>query len=123
MSSILVPCFVFVVVVITLSFAGLRLWVRPKEAMERVTGTGAAHTDDAPVHASLLFRELLDRLGKVIPTSPKDVTVMQRRLIRAGFRSANAVRRLYGAKVAMALVLPGITALLIAPNFADPSNK
>lgn len=123
MTSILVPCFVFVVVVVTLSFAGLRLWVRPKEAMERVTGTGAAHSEEAPVHASLLFRELLDRLGKVIPTSPKDVTVMQRRLIRAGFRSATAVRRLYGAKVGLAIILPAVASMTIAPNFADPANK
>jgi tight adherence protein C len=123
MASILIPCIVFVAVVITLSLAGLRLWVRPKEAMERVTGTGAAAVDETPVHASLLFRDLLDRLGKVVPTSPKDVTVMQRRLIRAGFRGPNAVRRLYGYKVAFGVILPLMATLLIAPNFADPGSK
>src|SRR5579884_3671023 len=122
MAAILVPCIVFVIVVVTLSLAGLRLWVRPKEAIERVTGTGPVQ-EEAPVHASLLFRDLLDRLGKMIPTSPKEVTVMQRRLIRAGFRQPSAVRRLYGAKVAMAIVLPIIAAVLIAPNFADPGSK
>jgi len=120
--AILVPVIVFIVVVVTLSLAGLRLWVRPKEAIERVTGTGPVQ-EDAPVHASLLFRELLDRLGKVIPTSPKDVTVMERRLIRAGMRSPTAVRRLYGAKVGMAIILPIVAALLVAPNFADPGSK
>lgn len=123
MASILIPCIVFVAVVITLSLAGLRLWVRPKEAMERVTGAGVAAAEETPVHASLLFRDLLDRLGKVVPTSPKDVTIMQRRLIRAGFRRPSAVRRLYGAKVGLALILPLVTSLLIAPNFADPGSK
>jgi tight adherence protein C len=120
--TILIPCLIFIAVLVTLSFAGLRLWVRPKEAIERVTGTGAVE-EEAPVHASLLFRELLDRLGKVMPMSPKDVTVMQRRLIRAGFRGPNAVRTLYGAKVAMAILIPVIAALLVAPNFADPGNR
>lgn len=120
--TILIPCCVFIAVVLTLSFAGLRLWIRPKEAIERVSGTGPVQ-DETPVHASLLFRELLDRLGKVIPTSPKDVTVMQRRLIRAGFRGPGAVRRLYGYKVALAIVFPIIGGLLIAPNFADPGTK
>src|SRR5947209_15039047 len=101
MTSILIHCIIFIAVVITLSFAGLRLWVRPKEAIERVTGTGAVHGDEAPIHASLLFRDLLDRLGKIIPSSPKDVTVMQRRLIRAGFRGPTAVRRLSVAKVGL----------------------
>ena len=120
--TILVPCLIFIVVLVTLSLAGLRFWVRPKEAIERVTGTGPAQ-EEAPIHASLLFRDLLDRLGKVMPTSPKDVTVMQRRLIRAGFRGPNAVRRLYGAKIAMAIAFPLLAALLVAPRFADPGNR
>lgn len=120
--SILIPCLIFIVVLVTLSLAGLRLWVRPKEAIERVTGTGPVQ-EDSPIHASLLFRDLLDRLGKVMPTSPKDVTVMQRRLIRAGFRSSNALRRLYGAKIALAILFPVLAALLVAPRFADPGNR
>ena len=38
----------------------------------------------------------------MLSRSPKDVTIMQRRLIRAGFRGPNALKILYGAKVALA---------------------
>ena len=38
----------------------------------------------APVHPSLIFHDIVKRLGNLVPASPKDVTVMQRRLIRAG---------------------------------------
>ena len=40
------------------------------------------------------------------PQSPKDVTVMQRRLIRAGIRNRSALKMLYGAKVVLAILLP-----------------
>ena len=50
----------------------------------------SAH-DAAPVHPSLVFHDLVKRLGNLVPASPKDVTVMQRRLIRAGYRNPNAL--------------------------------
>ena len=46
-------------------------------------------------------RDLIKQLGNFVPQSPKDVTVMQRRLIRAGIRNENALKILYGAKVAI----------------------
>jgi tight adherence protein C len=54
--------------------------------------------DAAPVHPSLMFHDMVKRLGNFVPASPKDVTVMQRRLIRAGYRNPNALKILYGAK-------------------------
>jgi len=39
---------------------------------------------------------LIKKLGALVPASPKDVTVMQRRLIRAGYRGPNALKILYG---------------------------
>ncbi len=73
------------------------MYVKPKEAIERVAGTGMSAHDAAPVHPSLLFHDLVKRLGNLVPASPKDVTVMQRRLIRAGYpesqRAQGPVRR------------------------------
>ena len=63
----------------------MKLYVQPKEAMERVAGAGMSSHDAAPVHPSLVFHDLIKRLGNLVPASPKDVTVMQRRLIRAGY--------------------------------------
>ena len=97
---------VFVLFAAGFSFGGVRLWVKPKEAIERVAGTGMSAHDAAPVHPSLLFHDLVKRLGNLVPASPKDVTVMQRRLIRAGYRNPNALKVLYGAKAIFAVLLP-----------------
>lgn len=113
---------VFIGVVVAVAFAGMKLYVRPKEAMERVVGA-IEHTVYVPSHPSLALRELIKKLGNIIPQSPKDVTVMQRRLIRAGIRKENALKYLYGAKVALGVAFPLLTAALIAGFATDPGNK
>src|SRR5271156_6396697 len=97
---------IFLLFAAGLSFAGVKLYVKPKEAIERVAGTGMAAHDSAPIHPSLLFQQLVNRLGTLVPASPKDVTVMQRRLIRAGYRNSSALKVLYGAKAIFAVLVP-----------------
>src|ERR1017187_8072528 len=121
--SILISAAIFVVLVLGLTAAGTRLYVRPKAALDRVVDTTFDSHDDPPVHPSLVFRDLVQKLGKLIPASPKDVTVMQRRLIRGGFRKENALRYLYGAKAILGVGLPLLTATLVAGTPAGPSNK
>lgn len=113
---------VFVVVVGVVSFAGMKMYVRPKEAMERVAG-GIDPLDHVPTHPSLAIHDLIKRLGNFIPQSPKDVTVMQRRLIRAGIRNENALKILYGAKAVCGITLPLLVALLVSTSSAETSNK
>ena len=59
-----------------------------------------------PSHPSLAFHDVIKRLGNFVPQSPKDVTVMQRRLIRAGIRKEGALKVLYGAKAVLRHRLP-----------------
>jgi len=104
---LLVSAFIFAGVAIAVSILGLRLWVRPKQAMDRVAGVGVVSPADAvPAHPSLVFRDVVKRLGEMVPTSPKDAGKVQRRLIRAGIRSSSALKTFYGMKVALAGVLP-----------------
>lgn len=121
--TILISCVIFLSIAIVVSLAGMRLYVRPKEAMERVAGTVADNQEMPPAHPSLVFHDLVKRVGALIPTSPKDVTVMQRRLIRAGYRGPNALKGLYGAKALMAVLLPVLTALVGSRFSADMNNK
>jgi tight adherence protein C len=101
--------------------AGMKLYVKPKEAVERVVG--GVETEHVPSHPSLAFHEIIKKLGNVIPQSPKDVTVMQRRLIRAGIRNENALKILYGSKVALGILLPVLVGLAIAGYSTDSGNK
>ena len=93
--ALMLTFLVFIVFAAGASYAGLRLYVKPKEAIERVAGTEMHINDTTPVHPSLIFHDIVKRLGNLIPASPKDVTVMQRRLIRAGYRNPNALKVLY----------------------------
>ena len=120
---LLISAGIFVLVVVAFTAIGTRLYVRPNAALDRVVDTTFDSYNDAPVHPSLVFRELVRKLGTVIPASPKDVTVMQRRLIRAGFRNEYALRYLYGAKAILGIGLPLLTATILSGAPIDPNNK
>jgi tight adherence protein C len=121
--GIVLALVLFAVVMITVTLIGLRLWVRPKEAMERVAGVVMEQREHIPVHPSLVLHDVLKRIGNILPQSPKDVTVMQRRLIRAGIRGPNALKILYGCKVVFGILLPVIASWLVANSDSEPTNK
>jgi tight adherence protein C len=123
MLPLIISFLLFVGIVIGVTVLGLRLWVRPKEAIERVTATAVEMEEEAPTHPSLVFRELLSRLGNSLPASPKDMSVMQRRLVRAGMRNKNALKILYGAKIVMGVALPLLMTAIVWNTQADPTNK
>ena len=120
--SFILTVLVFVVLAMAFAGIGMRVYVRPKEAMERVAG-GAQPGEHMPAHPSLAIHDLIKRLGNMIPQSPKDVTIMQRRMIRAGIRNPNALKLLYGSKVALAIVLPLLTAASVVGASWDSGNK
>jgi tight adherence protein C len=113
---------IFVLIVGILATLGLQLWVRPKAAIDRVTA--AAVEASAPMsHPSLAWRDLVNKLGSLVPSAPKDSTVMLRRLMRAGFRSPNALKMLYGAKAILMVAVPAVALVLTAKSELDPSHK
>jgi tight adherence protein C len=114
---------VFMTVAVLVGVAGMKLWVRPKEAIERVTGEAVERAEEAPTHPSLVFREMVKKLGDILPASPKDVTVMQRRLIRAGLRGPNALKMLYGSKLVFGVAVPILMGAVVAGSPSDTSNK
>lgn len=117
---ILIFCGIF----IAAAFFGMKLYVRPNEALDRVAG-GATDggVETLPQHPSLAFHELIKKMGNFVPQSPKDVTVMQRRLIRAGIRGENSLKILYGAKAFFGILLPVLTAIFVVGSSTDSSNK
>jgi tight adherence protein C len=120
--SLLFTLVIFLAVVGAVTAAGMKLYVRPKEALERVAGTYDP-TEHMPSHPSLAFHDLIKRLGNFVPQSPKDVTVMRRRLIRAGIRNENALKILYGAKAALGVLLPLMVASMVAGSATESGNK
>ncbi len=119
----LITALLFLTVSALLTGFGARFWARPKAALERVTGAGAEITRQMPRHPSLVFHDLVKRVGALLPASPKDVTVMERRLMRAGIRNPGALKMLYGAKIILGLGLPLAASLALASSPLDSDRK
>ena len=111
----------FALVAAVVSAVGVRLWARPEAAIERVTGTIVEPETKAPAHPSLVFRDLIRRLGSLLPTSAKEASATERLLIRAGIRSPNGLKLLYGVKVLLALLLLG-AALAVTAGRKEASD-
>ncbi|MBI4903281.1 MAG: type II secretion system F family protein [Acidobacteria bacterium] len=115
---------IFVVVAVTINYFLTRRWVVKQEVIERVAGVGmTGMQEETPRHPSLVLRDVVEKLGKIAPQSPKDVTIMQRRLIRAGFRTEKALTMLYGSKLLLSIVLPVLMTLVVMRADSDPANK
>jgi tight adherence protein C len=121
--ALMVSTILFLAIAVVGAGVGMRMWVRPKEAIERVTGVGAVVSEDAPPHPSLAFHELVKKLGNLLPVNPKDAGVIQRKMIRAGIRNPNAMKYFYGANVLLGGLLPLLMSLAVANSTSDPANK
>ena len=113
---------IFVLTVGILATLGFQLWVRPRAAIDRVTAT-VVDTANPLGHPSLAWRDLVNKLGSLVPSAPKDSTVMVSRLMRAGFRGPGALKMLYGSKAILGVVLPAVALAFIAKSDADPGKK
>jgi tight adherence protein C len=113
----------FLALAVAVALVGMKMYVRPKEAIERVVGGTDPTTEHMPSHPSLALHAIVKKLGNIVPQSPKDVTVMQRRLIRAGIRKEGALKVLYGAKAALGVSLPLITVAAVGGSSAESGNK
>src|SRR5437016_11981095 len=121
--DILLTLLVFLALTGVFALLGLNVWVWPKAAIDRVTASAADPQMHQVAHPSLAFRDLLKKLGSLVPASPKDTTVMQRRLIRAGYRNPNALKVLSGAEFVMAIMVPLLAFGVMAGAAWESSSK
>ena len=102
MSPLFASIFLFVVIVLLLTVVGFKFWVQPKTALERVIGDVEMAQQSVP-EPSLAFREILTKVGNIVPANPTDVGILQKRLLSAGIRSQHALKVLYGIKGILAV--------------------
>jgi tight adherence protein C len=121
--ALVLALFLFILVMGVVTTIGLRLWVRPKEAMERVAGVSMEQREHMPAHPSLAMHDILRKLGAILPQNPKDMNIMQRRLIRAGLRGPNALKILYGTKLVFGILVPVCVSLMLSGSDMQPTNK
>ena len=112
MSILLASIFLFLLISVFLSMVGFKFWVQPKAALERVMGE-VGLSEQAVRDPSLSFRDILTRIGNVVPSNPTDVGILQRRLLSAGIRSPHGLKVLYGLKGSLCALLTLLSAGVI----------
>lgn len=103
---------VFVLVAVGTAAVGIRVTARRMRALERLETPRTEVPAFLPSPASV-WRELVSRIGSAIPPPSKDLPLLRRRLIRAGWRNPGAPRYFQGAR-AVAAVGFSIVALLVS---------
>lgn len=122
--ALLLAAGLFVLLMGTITVFGYRRYARPARVLDRLSG-GVAEA--APVLINLsekpkekLLVRMAKSIGEKMPISPQDASLARRYLIAAGFRSENAIRVLYGAKVLSCVGLLVLTILFRETITANP---
>lgn len=95
---------VFLSVVSVSLLVGFRDSGRRAKALVRLSNPDEQPGDYVPA-PSLIWHQLVNWIGTVVPASPKDLPLLKRRLVRAGFRDPEAARIFTGVKAISAVVL------------------
>ena len=108
--------FTFVAVFLLIASGTLLLFFR-QEMAQRLSAALSPRAEGRRVLRRLKIREAGSSLGafvqqfeKVLPKNPKEVSVAQKRMILAGYRSDRAVRISYGCKVLIPIALVALVA-------------
>ncbi len=109
-----IAAFTFLVVFLLIASGGMLLFYR--EAMlQRITAVMSprgkrANLMSAIQHTGFSLGEVMGQLERVLPRTQAEVSVVQQRLIRAGYRKESALKMFYGAKV----LTPAVLCVLVA---------
>ena len=106
---------VFVLVATVTTVLSLWVWSQRSKALSRLSTRTGVVSDYLP-SPSLVWQQLVDRVGSLVPSSPRGQPLLKRRLLRAGFRNPNAARTFQGARV-VSTVLLGLASFLVAAHF------
>lgn len=100
----LISLALFVVLSLSITAYGYRLYVRPRRFYEQLSGPAqggpAAATLEAPPEKPFFVR-FVQKVGEAVPISPQEVSMTRRYLIAAGFRSEIAPKIYYGLKIVL----------------------
>ncbi|PWU09388.1 MAG: type II secretion protein F [Terriglobia bacterium] len=109
---LLFAVFAFLMMMIGLSWVGYRMFYKPGRALRQlgspvitaVTGPGGVVADLSEPQASTIVT-LLNQIGSRVPSSEAELASLKTQLIRAGFRSENAVPVFYGLRIMGTLIM------------------
>ena len=118
--ALILSILLFVFLTSILYLLGMRFWVSPQSALERVMGEVR---NSETSHPSLAFRDALQRLGEMVPSSPADISVVEKRLYAAGFRTPTALKTFLGMKALATLLVPALTWVICGQAAVSSDNR
>jgi tight adherence protein C len=118
--------FTFIAIFLLIGSAGLLVFYRAA-MMQRLSAAITPHGGEEswwsrfkPKRAGESIKAAIKPFDKVLPKSPHEVSVAQKRLIRAGFREDGHLRLLYGAKVLTPLLLCALVSISGVTHHLNP---
>jgi tight adherence protein C len=108
---LLVSICAFLMVMVGVTFVGYRIFYKPGKALRQlgnpvITAAGEGVIADTSEPEASTIVTVLHQIGSYVPTSNTDLDSLKMDLVRAGFRSENAVPVFYGLRLtAVALML------------------
>src|SRR5665213_827242 len=101
--------FSFIVIFLLVASGGLLLFHR--EAMlQRISAVVTPRQKRSSLKSTIQqtyfsLGEVMGQLERVLPKTPAEVSIIEKRLIRAGYRKDSAIKTFYGAKVLVPIIL------------------
>jgi tight adherence protein C len=114
--------FTFLFLFLLIASGGLILFYR--EAMiQRISAVITPRAKQGSLRGTLeqtgfTLGQVVERFERVIPKTTAEVSVVQQRLIRAGYRNDSAVKLFYGAKAVVPLILCVVAFMTGAGNYS-----
>jgi len=115
----------FLMMMVGLTWVGYRIFYKPGKFLKQlgspvIGGVGAAVgiTDEVGEPESSTIVSVLHQIGSRVPSSEADITTLRGNLVRAGFRSENAVAVFFGLRI-FATFLMLIISLAIEARMPD----
>jgi tight adherence protein C len=117
-----IAVFSFIVIFLLIVSGGLLLFYR-QAMLQRISSVVTTRPEiselsDTSPKAGAWFGGMLQQLAGIIPKSQAEISIVQQRLIRAGYRRESAIKIFYGAKVLCPIVL---CIVVLVSGFADYS--
>jgi len=108
-SPLLLAIFAFSMMMVALTWVGYRIFYRPGKFLKQlgtpVIGVGQTQIGEVVEPESSSIVSVLHQIGSRVPSSEADINTLRANLVRAGFRSENAVAVFFGLRIFSTFVM------------------
>ncbi|HEY3938994.1 MAG TPA: type II secretion system F family protein [Bryobacteraceae bacterium] len=112
----------FCLITAAVSAFGYHHYVKPAKLLDQLASSSdtiSSSLRKAKSNRGFSFGQLLEPIGRLLPVSPQDASVLKRELVAAGIRSESAARVYYGLRIVLTVALVGL-ALFLRTHIDNP---